>query len=340
MTRIAPLATSHAGDRLVDGMRVFALPPPEIGDVRSVGSTVQAGEQPVTLSLRVLRTAVLVGGSAVGLGVVSLVPIGMLVWLLRQLGFGSPVTEALAAALSLVAAAVGAWFAAPIAWEVNGPVASCTYVGKDGLARYTWGDPLPRVVLRFEDARALVKVVRTRKKGETNRVEFDLRWMGRRGVGAAFRIHGFYEGERPAAGARPEHQEYLFAVAAERAWNEWLLRKAREDVESLGAIEIGRDARDVSRRARIGRGFIELFDGERVETWAAIEVDQIQVKGGTVVIRRIDPMRGKRSIERRYPGSAPGAMDNESFFPLALREIAGLPVEQREPGLGEGPRAG
>ncbi|MDC3962913.1 hypothetical protein [Polyangium jinanense] len=339
MTRIAPRATSHAGDRLADGMRVFALPPPEIGDVRSVGSTMQAGEKPVTLSLRALRTSVLVAFSAVAVGVVSLVPIGMLVWLLRQLGVGAPLTEAIAAALTVVAAAVGAWFAAPIAWEVNGPVASCTYVGKDGLARHTWGDPLPRVVLRFEDARALVKVVRTRQKGDSNRVEFDLRWMGRRGAFVAFRIHGVYEGERPTAGARPEHQEYLFAVAAERAWNEWLLRKAREDVESHGALEIGRDARDLSRRARIGREFIELFDGERVERWSAIEVDEIHVKGGTVVIRRIDPMRGKRSIERRYPGSAPGAMDNESFFPLALREIAGLPVEQHESGLGEGPRA-
>ncbi|MDI1445620.1 hypothetical protein [Polyangium sp. 6x1] len=340
MTRIAPLATSHAGDRLADGMRVFALPPPEIGDVRSVGSTVQAGDKPVTLSLRVARTSVLAAFSAVAVGLVSLVPIGMLVWLLRQLGFGAPFTEALAAALALVAAAVGAWFAAPIAWDVNGPVASCTYVGTDGLARYTWGDPLPRTVLRFEDARALVKRVRTRKKGEMDRVEFDLRWMGRRGVGVGFRIHGHYDGERPSAGVRPEHQAYLFAVAAERAWNEWLLRKAREEVASRGAIEIGRDARDVSRRARIGLGFIELFDGERVERWSAIEVDQIQVKGGTVVIRRIDPMRGKRSIERRYPGSAPGAMDNESFFPLVLREIAGLPVEQREPGLGEVRAAG
>ncbi|HVK66998.1 MAG TPA: hypothetical protein VM694_21080 [Polyangium sp.] len=341
MTRIAPLATSHAGDRLADGMRVFALPPPEIGDVRSVGSTVQAGEKPVTLSLRVARTSVLVAFAAVAVGVVSLVPIGILVWLLRQgFGLGSPWTESISYVLTAIAAAVGGWFAAPIAWEVNGPTASCTYVGKDGLAQHTWGDPLPRVVLRFEDARALVKVVRVRKKGETNRVEFDLRWMGRRSVGAAFRIHGHYDGEAPSAGAQPEHQPYHFAVAAERAWNDWLLRKAREDVGARGAIEIGRDARNPTRRARIGLGFIELFDGERVERWSAIEVDEIAVKGGTVVIRRIDPMRGKRSIERRYPGGAPGAMDNESFFPLVLREIAGLPVEQHEPGLGERRAAG
>jgi hypothetical protein len=316
-------------------MRVFALPPPEIGDVRSVGSTLQAGERPVTFSLRVLRTALLVGVSGAATGAVALIPISMLVWLLKQwFGLGPPLTEVIGAVLVLVAAAVGARVTAPIAWDVNGPFASCTYVGQEGIARHAWGDPLPQMVLRFEDARALVKRVRRREKGETTRVEFDLRWMVPSRVGAAFRIHGFYEGETPSAGARPEHQEYLFAVAAERAWNAWLLERARRDVESRGAFEMQTDAQDPSRQARIGPGFVELIDGERVERWNAFEVDAIEVRGGTVVLRRIDPMRGIHSIERRYPGGAPGRMDNESFFPLALREIARLPVEQGDAGLG------
>lgn len=328
--RIAENAKLHTGEAIPKGLRIFALPPPEIGDVISAGGNLEAGGDPVGVVQRFFRASLLAGVSAWVGAIVLVIPAAILVWLLKD-GFG--VDGAIARPIGLVFVILGALvvagFAFPIAWQVNGPSTSCTYVGREGLARFAWGHRLPSSLLRFGDARSLEKRVRRLKPGDekaAGSLEFDLQWYGGAGLVRLFRIRG--KGKLDPATGRIEHEDFAFAASAERAWNGFLLDRARADIQKRGFFEVVRDPRDASRRARIGDGFVELVDGDRVERWSAPELDVVEVDRGAVTVRRHDPLRGHGTIERRYPG---GVMDNASFFALALREIARLPVDEREP---------
>jgi len=309
-------------------MRIFALPPPEIGDVISVGSTAIAGIPPGSRLTRVLVTGLflcLFGGVGAGL---SLIPIAMLLWVLENwLALGSDVRVLVALGLMIAAGIFAARKAAPIVWQMAGPVPTCTYVGDRGIARFALGDPLPRAVLKFLEARSLVRTVK-RVGGASPRIQFDFRFLDPVGR-EIFRIQGERSDEEAPSGAFADDQEWLFALSAERAWNHWLLGLTYEQLEDGWKVELRRDRRDPSRLLRIGKGWIELCDGSQVDRYCGPEVDEVEVVGGTVTLRRMDPLRGRQSFERRYLGGEPGDVENELFLPIALRVFGGWNVEEQ-----------
>lgn len=316
--RIASAAKAHTGEKLSTKMRIFALPPPEIGDVISVGSNLETGAEPVTAFTRLWRTALLTGAAGWVALIALLIPAAILVWLLMQ-GFGveQETARLIAKVLVTIGSLVTAGFAAPIAWQVNGPFPKCSYVGREGLAQFAWGERLPSAVLKFAEARTLRRQIKQGKEDREGkrRRTFLLAWYGGSGLLQKFVIRG------EIAEKDPEH---AFALAAERAWNAHLLERAQQEVEKRGYVELVRDDKDASKRVRIGRSFMELVDGDRIERWSASDLDSVEVNQGAVIVRRHDPLRGRSSIEKRYPA---GEMENESFFPIALREIARMPVE-------------
>ena len=318
MMRIADAATAHSGEKLHPGMRIFALPPPEIGDVLSASSNLASNEEPVTPLKRLTRAALLTCLSGWVALLVLLIPAAIFVWILEHgFGVGQELAQLLAKVLVFAGSAVVAAVTAPIAWQVNGPFPRCTYVGREGLARFSWGERLPNAVLRFAEAKTLRRRVRTLRQKRS----FSLDWYGGRGIVRLFSIAG---------SVAPKEDDLSFAIAAERAWNAFLLERAREEILVRGFFELVRDVKDSSKRARIGPSFVDLIDGDRIERWTPLDVDVVEVDRGSVIARRHDPLRGRSSIEKRYPG---GEMDNESFFPFVLREIARLPVEDVAPRL-------
>jgi hypothetical protein len=302
--------------------------PAEIGElVRAVDT----GEGMVSFALQLKHAGLLVGVSAFVGFVLSIIPGAILVWVLTDLlGVERETARLVAKGLVALVTFGAAAIAAPAAWGVNAP-ASRTYIGREGVARLErrGKGAGPRVLMRFEEARQLVRTTRKdaaiQGKLHSPTLHFDYQWLSASGA-TLLRLHGAYYRADKGGLLVPGEDAKAHALAEEieRAWNDFLLRRARAAIEAGEVVEVVRDVQDRSRRARIGRGFVTMIDGARIERWDAQEIGSLALEGGTVTILRRDPLRG-RDQEHSYPG---GVVENESFFPLALREIAGVYVEE------------
>jgi hypothetical protein len=303
-------------------------PPAEIG---ALVRTVDIGEGTVSFALQFQRTAFLVLLSAMVGFLISIIPAALLVWVLTDwIGVERETARFIAKGLAAVVSLGAAALAAPLAWGENAP-ASRTHIGREGVARFDRRSDRagvgPSALMRFEDVWHLVITGRVNVESnpsDPTRVHFDYQWIGFSGA-ILFRLRGVYECE--ASGVRNwfgNRKEIDLAEEIEQAWNDFQLRRAREALDAGDVVELVRDVNNRSRRARIGRGFVEMIDGARVERWEAQDIDSLALSGGAVTILRRDPLRGKDQ-EHRYPG---GEMENESFFPLALREIVGVRVKR------------
>jgi hypothetical protein len=309
---------------------MFAPPPPAIGEVLCAGSTASRGEAPVSLGTQIQRGGVLLVATFFVVGFCAFIVLIILGLLLHALGVPKSI---LGGPVEVLAVLIGAFAAAkvsPLALGVNAP-AMCSYVGREGVAIFLQrpgeGSQRPTKLLLFADARALVRTARDERERPEHdpRIRFAFQWFALHGKHGALRLAGLYEEDgRQSEAMAPHRHDHALARAAEAAWNQHLLARARAQIAQRGYVELVRDRADTSRRARVGTGYLEIIAGDRVERWEAREIDAVTVEGGTVCVRRRDFLRGINEKTFRYEG---GAMENESFFPLAIEALAGITVE-------------
>jgi len=293
---------NHSGGAISGRDDFFVPPPPEIGDIVSATTTLRKGTEPMSPAARM--TAALIAG-AVGLviGVVIAVnlknPFWQLFWpiLLGGLGLG-------------------------IALLATGFSHTCTYVGREGVARYRCSgsrDQIKEEVFRFADA-AELRTSQTRHytNGVYQHTAYNFTWTDAAGR-VRFVISASHKSEQ---GNPPAKDLFHFASASEQAWTLYKLNEIQAQLRTDGMIYFGLGGRNW---VKLGQERITLFfNGEETDCHAD-EIAQVRIDSGWVQVRRKDAKEGWFSSSGvfKFPY---GSLGNAQLFLILMDKLVGVRI--------------
>ena len=297
--------SNHGGDILPPEADFFVPAPQEIGPILSAYSTLRQGVQPMPLGARlvVAGTSAAVG-VVVGLVIDNVFRIRNEFWLMAwPIGLGG---------IAFLIALATTHFAH-----------TCTYVGRDGAARFKCSGDRDQLstqeVFRFRDATEL----RTSQTLHyTNNVyqhtTYSYTWTD---VGGRVRyvISGQHNNE---AGKPPSTHEYHYARATEIAWTVYLLDEALRQLELNDSVPFNLRG---GKWVRLGKGRITLCLGGEPQELDAADVAAARVERGTVSIRRVDAHEGWFSSHGVYKFQFDELANAQLFFHL-LDKVVGVPI--------------
>lgn len=289
-------ATTHAGEPIDPQTDFFAPPPPEIGPVQTASSTLKVRQDPPSTLVR---------------GLILFGPGALAIAALHVLGdVNEPVFDVLA---FLTCFGIG--------WFVTRFSHTCSYVGKDGVARIRCGGQRHKIkkedVFLFKDA-AELRTSQTRHyhNGVYTGTAYNFTWSGPDGK-KVFKLTGTYRGEKkPPKPKDPFH----FAQAAEIAWSIALLDRAQPELEREGSIKFRLTGADW---VALGPGFIDLNLKGKTERCTAEEIDGISIDSGVFKVKRKGAKEGWFRSEGVFQ-FAYGTMANARVFLMALDKLLGL----------------
>jgi hypothetical protein len=290
-----PGVTHHSGIPIDSALDFFALPPPEIGEIRTAASTLKNNKRPMPLVSRLLLC-----GMIASLGIAAL----------RLLDLQEPVLYTL---LCLVLA--------PLTWYFTRFRHECSYVGKLGTARRFCkghrGNVYKTEQFLFDEA-AELRTSQTRHytNGVYTGTSYEHNWTTAEGK-KRYRVTGRYTGEsRPPKPESPFH----FAQSAELAWSSCLMERAVEELNTRGSIRF-----NLARQnwVAVGNGFIDLHMDGNDARCTREEIAGISLNGGTFEIRRTDAKVGWFSRTGVFSFGY-GQMANSRLFLLALDKLLGF----------------
>lgn len=191
-----------------------------------------------------------------------------------------------------------------------------SFVGTAGLMSWSQGLFGPSsAVLAFDDANELrVKRVRQHVNGGYTGTHYNYRWTARDGR-EVFHIHGSYFD----TAAIPPHDPVTFAFAAERAWTKHKIAQIDRALRAEGVARFasGRDT------IGVGKGFVELHAGGRIERIGRPEIASIQAWQGQLIIKRIGATEGFFSSEGVFKFPIANMADF-TVFAITLEEQVGI----------------
>jgi hypothetical protein len=296
--------TNHGGGPLPASSDFFALPPDEIGPVVSAHTTLFAGKRPRSPGVRLIASGLagLVGLAAGSLIVILFRPRAEL-WHILWPSAGSLLGVILGRVLTRF-------------------VHVCSYVGRDGVARYTCAGHRDRLiaseVFLFQAVELRTSQTARYNHGVYQGTDYTFTWTDAKGR-TCYLISGTY---RNAKGLPPTTDAFHFGRAAEAAWTEALLSAVPKVIKETGSIVF--DLRKgQSLRIAPDKLIIE-FGGEPVE-WPASDIEQIVVDKGAVKIKRTDAQEGWFSSKGvlRFPLDGLG---NAQFFLRLADQLLGVRV--------------
>jgi hypothetical protein len=296
---------NHGGDALPPDADFFVAAPPEIGPIHSAYTTLRQGVQPTPTSSRVAGgfAAAVIGGM-VGVLIVNIFGVRSPFWLMAwPAGLGG---------LGVLIAMLATRFAH-----------TCTYVGRDGTARFKCagdrGQLVAQELFLFRDAAEL----RTSQTLHyTNNVyqhtTYAYTWTD---VGGRTRyvIGGQHNSE---AGTPASTHEYHYARAAEIAWTVYLLGEAYRQLEISDSVPFNLRG---GKWVRLGKGRIILCLGGEPQELDAADIAAARVERGTVSIRRVDAREGWFSSSGVYKFQFDELANAQLFFHM-LDKVVGIPI--------------
>jgi hypothetical protein len=295
---------THAETEQPDDADYFAAPPPEVGQVTSASTTLGAGEQPAGVGVRLATGLIFAGvGAAIGLGVVLFFKMTGTFW---------PV--AWPAGLGL-----GGF---GLAWAYTGFRHVCTYVGTDGVAKYTCAgsrDEVTSEVFAFRDA-AELRTSQTRHY--TNSVyqgtDYAYSWTDVAGR-VRYVISGRHTSEQ---GTPPPGDLYHYATAAEMAWSLYMLAGVERQVMTNGEVRFGLGGSDW---VAVGPDQLRLRLSGSVTECDIRDIGTVSIANGVFTVKRLDAQEGWFSSSGvfRFDYSRVG---NAQLFLFVLRKVAGIEV--------------
>jgi hypothetical protein len=297
---------NHGGDPIPDDADFFVDPPQEIGPLLSAYSTLRQGKAPWPLWLRWMLGLFLFGvGAAIGLVIDILNGVHNPIWLVFwPLAFG-----VVGAAIALLA---------------SGFTHTCTYVGRDGVARYVCSGRRDNVgtreVFRFRDATELrTSQTMHYRNGIYQNTTYTFTWTD---VGGRqrYQVGGSHTKKD---GNPPTTDFYHFARAAEFAWTMYLIDDAHRQIELSGDVKfhVGKN-----QWIRVGPGQLTFALGGTEDKWGAEEVGAATVDQGVVKIKRTDAKEGWFSSSGVLKFSFENLANAQLFFHL-LDKLLGVQVE-------------
>jgi len=297
----------HGGEPLPDDAKFFAPPPTSIGPVLSSFSTRRRGQKPWPI-----WAFVLVAGAAGAFTLIAIVAffvfqptrlVGMLIF-------------------------VGAFFAGavPITFALKRFAHTCTYVGRDGVARFrAWGrgGRVRREIFLFDDADELrVSVVDNYMNFAYSNTDYSYQWRDNAGQ-LWFRIKGNHGGKD----ANPVSTDpFHFARAAENAWTKYLFVKARKRLDDGRVVRF--NLKSKGRWVGIRPGAIVFCLGGEEETWTAKELGAVSFKKG-VISFHVPGVKGSLALDSGQQGKFNASnLANSGLFLALVAEELGLEPDQ------------
>jgi hypothetical protein len=300
----APL-TNHADGRLPKDADFFVPAPREIGPLNSAFTTLRRSKKPWELAPRLLLAGafaclgVLCGG---GLDLITRIhnPIFLAFWPLLLAGLGFLIT-----------------------WLVTRFKHTCTYVGRDGVARFVCSSARDNLitddVFLFEDAIDL-RTSQTRRyvNGVYQGTDYSHIWTDVGGR-TRFVLKGTY---RAQDGNPASRDPFHFAQAAELAWTVYLISDALRQIETNGWVPFRLGSRKV---IRLGVRRIQFHWGDDPERWEENEVGEAVIQQGVVKIKHADAREGWFSSEGVYKFNFSELANARLFFHL-MDKVVQCPV--------------
>lgn len=297
--------TTHTGDRLARRDEFFAEPPKEIGEVVSAYTTLTTDKEPMSPATR-LVIILLSGGGVAFVCVLFGLLIGVreVAWYIL-----------LPPGIFVVVAA--------LCWWLTMFKHTCTYVGRDGVAKYVCSgsrDNITEELFEFRDAAELrTSQVRHYTNGVYQGTNYSYTWtdVGGRTV---YTIGGTYQSE---AGSPPMKDLFHYATAAEVAWSQYMLEDAQRQMTTKGEVRFRLDGKNW---VAVGDGYLALKLGGRTIDCDVEDIDSVSIREGVFVVRRIDAKEGWFTSEGVFKFDY-SKLGNAQLFMFVLDKIAGIRIE-------------
>jgi hypothetical protein len=284
---------SHAGSTLPIDADFFIAPPPAIGEIISVATTLPNSAQPLPVGI---RWAIIAGS-------------GIILPILLQVIFNI-------AWLSLVAGIV----AGTTAWYLTSFKHTCSFVGVKGMAKYDISgsrSALPKEnLLMFDDAHSLyTRTTRNYTNGVYTGTTYSYKWV--KNSGGQFEISGSHRGENNAP---VDKDIWHFADMGESAWTRHLLETIDDKLARDGYIEFPLTTN--LQAVRVGDGFLEFVSRkDGAQRVMRSEMQDISLGSGTFQFKHQDSRwwSGKGKFSFEY-----GNIPNARIFMICLKELADI----------------
>jgi hypothetical protein len=315
----------HVGAPLPQDVDFFAPAPAEIGPIVSAYSSLRTGVRSRHPGLRL--GLLLAAGGLAALAAVALVAATEgheLIWRPLQRDPNQRLTLAATGkphprGYYLIWPALAGLPAAGIAWRLSHFRHTCTYVGREGVARFRCAGRRDRLTRRevflFRDADVL-RVRHDSPRGRSIRYAFS--WTN-----VAGQQRYVVVGRHHRKNGRPEATDpYYFGCSAEAAWSNYLLPVAFRQLELSGAVLFLLKG---DNWIRLGREALVLHFGGKEEEWPAREVAGVKVDGGVVRIRRRGAREGWFSSSGVFKFEF-GCLGNAQVFFFLVVKVLGVPV--------------
>lgn len=307
MSDNSPKITDHCGDALKSDVDIFAAAPPELGPVLSLCTSLKKTDQPRSLSSRIANVVILAG---IGVGIGLLVEVGI--------GIAIDGPDSFVVPLGLGA------IAALIRWLSVGFRHTLTYVGKRGVATFTMIGTRARItrteLFLFKHATELrTRITRHLMNGTHIGTIFDFSWSNK----ADGKLYTIANTDDTTAKTTPSGSRYQYALAAEAAWSNHLLRRLKTKLEQTGSIEFNVGSGDW---IRIRPGFLDFSFKGQTEHCAPADIANVSVAEGVFTIELRDANDGWVGSSGVFSFTY-GTMANAQVFLLALDKLLGLTLK-------------
>jgi hypothetical protein len=295
----------HAGQPLRRDADFFVPPPAEIGPILSAYSSLTRDTKPTPLPARAgIAAGAALGGLFVGVLIVAMFQVGNEFWL-----FLWPVGGGIAGGI--------------IAWYCTRFEHSCSYVGREGAARFVCSGSrenlTSREVFRFRDA-AEIRTAQTMHytNGAYTHTSFSSEWTDVGGR-SRYTIAGTHKSKENNP---PSGNSYHFAQSAELAWTIYLLDQAYRQIELSGSVLFNLKG---GRWIRLGQGRVILGLSREPEEVSAEDLEGLVLQQGVVSIRRRGARQGWFKSSGVYQFQFNELANARLFFHM-VEKVVGIPI--------------
>jgi hypothetical protein len=289
----------HNAQPLPPGLEFFQTPPAEIGTLITAHCTLREGKQPFPLIARLLLIVLLPAAALFGADV----------WA-QQAGRNG---RDLILVLGLILAAL----AAILAWYFTRFAHVCSYVGEQGVARFTLarfrGNTPKQQLFLFKDA-AELRTGQTRQyvNGVYSGTNYHFVWTDDAGK-TVFKLKGRYSSKD----GTPKQKDPFWLAAAERAWSVFEVDRMAKQLEAVGYVHFNLGGANF---VRVGHGFFEFGTKGEVARINADEIKSLSLKDGQFSVHHKDAKWFSRKGKFNFPYAQ---MANARLFLLAIEKLLG-----------------
>jgi hypothetical protein len=275
----------------------FAAPPPELGEIWTISSTLTRSKQPPAPALKYVLVAAIM--------LVTLV-LGALAWMATPVFF----FFFLAGGIFL-----SIWLYGSLSFTHQ-----CSFVGENGIALYrikgSRSTPVWEEKLLFRDVGSLyTQQTRHYYNGVYTGTEFTFQFA--RYQDQPYKLAGRYHDDKRWSKA---NDLYFYARSAEHAWTSYFMGYVNDQFNRFGYVEFAMAGNP--KAVRVGEGYLEFMSKDNTTAYVAVaDMRKISLNNGMFYFEHKDSTwwQGKGKYSFAY-----GTLPNARAFLICLDKLAGI----------------